>query len=199
MTTVLKVVNRQQGLGVSDVEGAVDLCAHSSYIIEVGFRTHDRGGVRALIEEVLILAWRREDGGVVEDVGRIPIAKRPKSQGLAKIAIGIISVGVRPEVVVISRGILDPGRGFDAQGSRIWWRPTFRGHNHNVRAVCVLYLGEMLLGGREMVECVEEQRWSVLYMGGTQQYRPTRVTYAGRQDGFPGLLSFASSAPALHG
>ena len=61
----------------------------------------------------------------------------------------------------------------------------------------MLNLGEMLLGGREMVECVEEQRGWVLYMGGTQQYRPTRVTYAGRQDGFPELLLFAGSAPAL--
>ena len=48
-------------------------------------------------------------------------------------------------------------------------------------------LGEMLLGGREMVDCVDEQRGWVLYIGGTQQYRPTRVTYAGRQDSFSGV------------
>ena len=197
MTTVLKVVNCQQGLGVSDVEGAVDLCAHSSYIIEVGFRTHDRGGVRALGEEGFKLARCREDVGVVEDVGWVPVAKGIKLQGLAEIAIGIISIGVRPEVVIISRGILDPGRSFDAQGSRIWWWPTFRGHDHDVRGV--LYLGEMLLGGRKMLECVKEQKVWVLYIGGIQRYRPTRVTYAGRRDSVTEPLLSASNAPASLG
>ena len=84
MTTVLKVVKRQEGLGVANVEGAVDLRARGCNIIEVRLRTDDGSRGQTPVEKVIILTWLREDITVIIDVGRVLVVEGRNFRDLPK-------------------------------------------------------------------------------------------------------------------